>query len=113
MTLHTGAPVYSAQGHEVGYVNFLAVDRETRKLQYVVVRLKRTPFLNKLVPLKLIASAEFSRLALTEAAGDLEAMVDFTEVAYVPLAIDDWNAFQRVSKVLQPAERSPQKDAVH
>jgi hypothetical protein len=100
MPLQYGNPVCSAQGSELGYVNFLAVSRETGDLRHFVVRLKNSPFPNKVLALDLIASISSGRITLNPKAGNLVTLPDFTVSEYVPLSIEDWNTFQRVHQIL-------------
>jgi hypothetical protein len=101
MPLQTGNPVYSHQGVELGYVNFLAVKRELGELRHFVMRLKASPFPNKVLPLEFVASIASGKVTLGPKAGNLVAMPDFSVTEYVPLSIEDWNTFQRVFQVLR------------
>lgn len=101
MPLQYGNPVCSAQGSELGYVNFLAVARETGELRHFVVRLKQSPFPNKVVPLDFVASILHGHINLNNRAGNLLALPDFTVKEFVPLSIEDWNTFQRVLQTLR------------
>jgi hypothetical protein len=98
--------VCSTRGEDLGYLNFLAVDREDREIQHLVVRLRRAPFQNKLVPLSLLVTSTATSLVLGDEAGDLTTRPDFDQDTHLPLSVEDWNAFQRVSQMLNPGETS-------
>jgi sporulation protein YlmC with PRC-barrel domain len=77
--------VLSAQGDDVGQLEQVVVDPQTKEVSHIVVRKGWLFTEDKLVPLNLIASTDENSITLREDAGVLHDLPVFEETHYIPL----------------------------
>jgi sporulation protein YlmC with PRC-barrel domain len=83
MQLKRDSTVFTASGQEVGRVDRVVLDPETKEVTHVVVRKGLFFAQDKVVPIRLIANATETRAILREDAGDLQALPNFEETHFV------------------------------
>jgi uncharacterized protein YrrD len=85
MQFRDGTSVFTSEGREVGHVDRVVLDPETKEVTAVIVRKGLLFTEDKVVPISLIASATDQRVTLREDAGDLDRLPAFEEAHYIPL----------------------------
>jgi uncharacterized protein YrrD len=95
MQFRDGTTVFASDGREVGEVDRVVIDPETREVTAVIVRKGLLFSEDKVVPISLIAEATDERVTLREDAGDLERLPLFEEAHYVPVPDDDQADYPR------------------
>ncbi len=88
MEFEQNAGVVTASGQEVGHIDRVVVDPETRAITHIVVRKGFLLTHDKVVPIELVEDATEQQITLREDAGDLDALPPFEETHYV-LADED------------------------
>lgn len=83
MRFRDGAPVYTADGQQVGEIHRVVLDPATRELTHVIVRKGFFFAEDKVVPVSLIATASDDRVTLREDAEDLDQLPVFEEIHFV------------------------------
>jgi len=79
MQFKQGVSVATSQGQDVGRIERIVIDPQSRALTHVVVRKGLLFTKDKVVPVDLIAAATKDGITLREDAGDLQALPDFEE----------------------------------
>jgi sporulation protein YlmC with PRC-barrel domain len=77
--------VLSAHGDDVGQLEQVVVDPQTKEVSHIVVRKGWLFTEDKLVPLSLIDSTDEDSIRLREDAGDLNELAAYEETHYIPL----------------------------
>lgn len=84
MQFKQGTEVFTAKGEEVGHIDRVVMDPQTKEVSHIVVRKGFFFTEDKVVPIDLIAAATEDRVVLREDAGDLQALPPFEETHYIP-----------------------------
>ena len=90
MQFKNGANVYTANGDHVGSIDRVVIDPRTKEVSYVVVRKGFLFTEDKLVPMRLIASANEDRVTLRMDTGKLDELPQYEEAEYVPLEAGEY-----------------------
>ncbi len=77
------ANVFNAEGEQVGSVDRVVLDPQTKEVSHIVVRKGLIFTEDKVIPISLVASATEERVTLREDAGDLDKLPQFQEAHYV------------------------------
>lgn len=85
MEFKQGTSVYTSHGEDVGGVDRVVLNPNTKQITHIVVRKGVLFPEDKIVPLSLIASADEDRVVLRRDAGELNDLPPFEETHYVPL----------------------------
>jgi uncharacterized protein YrrD len=83
MILKEGASVFTSDGREVGEIDRVAIDPESKEVTHVMVRKGLLFKTDKVVPISLVGTATEDRVTLREDTPDLEALPDFEKTHYV------------------------------
>ncbi len=83
MQFQQDASIVAANGQEVGHIDRVVVDPQTKAVTHIVVRKGLLFKEEKVVPIVLIADATEDRITLRAGAEDLEALPPFEEKHYV------------------------------
>lgn len=89
MQFKNGAGVYTFDGQNVGHIDRVVLNPNTKEVTHLVVRKGFLFTEDKIVPLHVIESAIEERVALREDAGNLDGLPPFEETHYIPLDKDD------------------------
>jgi sporulation protein YlmC with PRC-barrel domain len=84
MQFTENATVYTADGQEVGAIDRVVIDPETKEVSHVVVRKGWLFTEDKVVPTTLIDQASADQVRLRADAGKLDDLPDFEETHYLP-----------------------------
>jgi len=84
MELKQNARVITASGENVGHVDRVVLDPQTKEVTHVVVHKGLLFTEDKVVPVGLIASATEEMVVLREDAGDLHSLPKYAEKYYLP-----------------------------
>jgi uncharacterized protein YrrD len=84
MRFKEGAPVYSADARQVGSVDRVVVDADTREITHVIVREGLLFTRDKLVPIDFVQEAGDDQVTLNKVVDEIQALRDFEESHYVP-----------------------------
>jgi uncharacterized protein YrrD len=85
MQFTQGARVLTSDGKDVGHIDQVVMDPQTKEVTHIVVRKGFLFTEDKIVPISLIASADEDAIHLREDAGDLYLLPPFEETHYVLL----------------------------
>jgi sporulation protein YlmC with PRC-barrel domain len=85
MRFKEGMRVITAQGDDVGQLEQVVVDPQTKEVSHIIVRKGWLFTEDKVVPLNLIASTGENSISLREDAGDLNELAAYEETHYIPL----------------------------
>lgn len=77
--------VFTADGQDVGRVDRVVLNPQTKKATHIVVRKGFLFTEDKIVPVGLISAADEKRVMLRPDAGDLNTLPPFEETNYIPL----------------------------
>src|SRR5574341_1521242 len=83
MQFQQDVSIVAANGQEVGHIDRVVVDPQTKAVTHIVVRKGFLFKEEKVVPMDLIADATEERITLRADAGDLEALPPFEEKHYI------------------------------
>lgn len=75
--------VFTANGGQVGHIDRVVVDPQTKAVTHIVVRKGFLFTEDKVVPFDLIAEANEDRIMLRDDAGDLQSLPPFEEKHYI------------------------------
>jgi uncharacterized protein YrrD len=92
MQFNREASVLTSDFHNVGRVDRVVLNPQTKEVTHIVVRRGFLFTEDKLVPLSLIASGDENRVLLRPDAGDLNALPVFEETHFIPLDKEEANA---------------------
>ncbi|MDX1416179.1 MAG: PRC-barrel domain-containing protein [Candidatus Promineifilaceae bacterium] len=84
MQVKIGADVITENGEQVGRVDRVVIDPESKEVTHLVVEKGFLFTEDKVVPVSMIAPAAEAKITLKEDAGDLARLPDFEESHYVP-----------------------------
>ncbi|MBZ0304266.1 MAG: PRC-barrel domain-containing protein [Anaerolineae bacterium] len=84
LELHEGTSVYTSDGKDVGRIERVVLDPTSKKVTHVIIRQGFLFTEDKVVPIRLFASAHDDRAVLREDSGDLDALPPFEEKHYIP-----------------------------
>lgn len=89
LDIRLGTPVFDADGHRVGTVDQVVLEPDSRRVLDVVMR--KGVFLARdvVVPVESVAEASAGGVRLRLRRGELDALPDLEETAYVPLESKD------------------------
>jgi uncharacterized protein YrrD len=85
MQFKEGTKVYTSDGKDVGHIDKVVMNPQTKELTHIVVRKGFLFTEDKILPVSLIASANEDGVKLREAAGNLDELPAFEETHYVSL----------------------------
>lgn len=85
MQFKEGTKVFTSDGKDVGHIDKLVMNPQTKELTHIVVRKGFLLTEDKILPLNLIASANDEEVLLREAAGNLDDLPPFEEIHYLDL----------------------------
>lgn len=85
MQFKQGARVLTFDGKDVGRIDHVVLDPQTKEITHMVVRKGFLFAEDKIVPISLIASSDEDTIYLREDAGDLHLLPPFEETHYVLL----------------------------
>ncbi len=85
MQFKQGTNVYTSDGKDVGAIDRVVLNPNTKEVTHVVVRKGFLFTEDKIVPLSLIASTTEDEVRLRGAADDLESLSPFEETHFLPL----------------------------
>ncbi|MBZ0284127.1 MAG: PRC-barrel domain-containing protein [Anaerolineae bacterium] len=77
--------VFTADGRDVGRVDRVVLNPQTKQATHIVVRKGFLFTEDKIVPVSLISAATKDRVTLRPDAGDLDTLPPFEETHYIPL----------------------------
>ncbi len=89
MQYRDGTTVFAFDGRELGEIDRVVIDPETREVTAIIVRKGLLFTEDKVVPVSLVAEATDERITLREDAGDLDRLPLFEETHYVPAPGDE------------------------
>jgi uncharacterized protein YrrD len=88
MQIREGAPVFTADGEQIGTIYRVVVEPHTKAVTHLVVR-KGFLFLeDKVVPLSLVESATEDNVTLSQDANDLDKLPKFEEPHYIAAELE-------------------------
>ncbi len=85
MQFKQGVRVFTSSNTDVGTVDRVVLDPQTKKATHIVVRKGLLFTEDKVVPISFISDATEDRVTLQDKAGDLKALPHFEEKLYIPL----------------------------
>ena len=85
MQFKQGTGVFTVDGREVGHIDRVVMEPQTKEVTHVVVRKGFLFTDDKVVPIDFIATATEDRVALRSDVGDLNALPKFEETHYIPI----------------------------
>jgi len=77
------APIFAANGDEVGHLDRVVVDSSTKAITHLVIQTSGLTKAGHVVPISLISDATAERINLREQAGDVHELPKFEEKHYV------------------------------
>src|SRR5262245_41846039 len=83
MEIKVGASVLTADNENVGRVERIVLDPQTKAVTHLVVRRGLLNALEKVVPMDLVTAGGEDNVRLSEAAPDLQTWPDFQEEHYI------------------------------
>ncbi len=89
MQFKQGVRVFTSSNADVGTVDRVVLDPQTKQVTHIVVRKGFLFTEDKVVPIHFINSATEDRVTLEDQAGDLQALPHFQESHYIPLSGED------------------------
>lgn len=89
MRFKEGTPVYSADNEDVGRIERVVINPQTREVTHLVVRQGFLFTEDKLIPIELVASTSEDRVTLTRTEGSLQDLPPFEETHYVGVGEDE------------------------
>jgi uncharacterized protein YrrD len=87
--LHLGATVRASDGHRLGTVGRIIIDRPSRRVTEIVVHEGGFPTREVIVPVEQIGQVRRDVVDLTLTAAELDRLPDFEEEAFLPLGSRD------------------------
>jgi len=84
MEFHKGASVHSADGEQVGDVDRVVIDPQSREVTHLVVEKGWLFTTNKLIPAEAVSETTEQRVTLKRTSDELENLLDFEETHYMP-----------------------------
>jgi len=85
MQFKQDASVFTADGRDVGRVDRVVLNPQSKQATHIVVRKGFLFTEDKIVPVSLISTATQDRVTLRPDAGDLDTLPPFEETHYIPL----------------------------
>jgi uncharacterized protein YrrD len=85
MQFTEGAKVFTADGEQVGTIDRVVLEPDTKEVTHLVVQKGLLLTEDKVVPMSLVGPATEDRVTLREDAGDLDKLPDFEESHYLPV----------------------------
>src|SRR5436190_8956242 len=86
MQFKQGTDVFTADSRQVGTIDRVVMNPRTKEVTHIVVRKGFLFTEDKVVPIDLVATATEDRVVLRSDVGDLDALPQFEEAHYIPLA---------------------------
>jgi len=84
MELRRDAPVVTASGEQVGYVDCVVLNPKTKEITAIVVRKGLLFPHDKIVPINMVDEADDDGVKLRDSAGDMQDLQEYQSTYYVP-----------------------------
>lgn len=88
MQFKKDAPVYTADGQQVGAIDRVVLDPQTNDVSHIVIRQGWLFAEDKVLPIALVDTANAERIQLRRAVKNLDALPRFEDVYYIPYETD-------------------------